>query len=158
MGQQWVARRKAIRPMAALLFVVLLCGCGINTIPTEEEQAKAAWSGAGIFSRPIGCGASVGMMGADDKKTLARKRVIETLEDNEVLVGAELRRVDEERTRETRGTCAALAHQREMTLVQKAHRGHEGKRLTPTARVLGPALHLRRRGDNLHSAQAPLRP
>jgi LemA protein len=44
MGQQWVARRKAIRPVAVLLFVVLLCGCGINTIPTEEEQAKAAWS------------------------------------------------------------------------------------------------------------------
>jgi putative ABC transport system permease protein len=58
-------------------------------LPKSEFQAKAAWRGAGIFSRPIGCGASVGMMGADDKKTLARKRVIETLEDNEVLVGAE---------------------------------------------------------------------
>jgi LemA protein len=43
MGQQ-VAHRKAIRPMAVLLFVVLLAGCGVNTIPTEEEQAKAAWS------------------------------------------------------------------------------------------------------------------
>jgi LemA protein len=28
----------------ALLFAVLLAGCGINTIPTQEEQAKAAWS------------------------------------------------------------------------------------------------------------------
>jgi LemA protein len=44
MGQQRAARRKAIRPVAVLLFVVLLAGCGINTIPTEEEQAKAAWS------------------------------------------------------------------------------------------------------------------
>ena len=59
-------------------------------LPKSEFQAKAAWGGAGIFSRPIGCGASVGMMGAEDKKTLARKRVIETLEDNEVLVGAEV--------------------------------------------------------------------
>ena len=60
-------------------------------LPKSEFQAKAAWSGAGIFSRPIGCGAgSVGMMGSEDKKTLARKRVIETLEDNEVLVGAEV--------------------------------------------------------------------
>jgi len=59
-------------------------------LPKSEFQAKAAWQGAGIFSRPIGCGASVGMMGSDDKKTLARKRVIETLEDNEVLVGADV--------------------------------------------------------------------
>ena len=47
-------------------------------LPKNEFQAKAAWGGAGIFSRPIGCGASVGMMGSTDKKTLARKRVIET--------------------------------------------------------------------------------
>jgi putative ABC transport system permease protein len=59
-------------------------------LPKNEFQAKAAWGGAGIFSRPIGCGASVGMMGSEDKKTLARKRVIETLEDNEVLVGADV--------------------------------------------------------------------
>jgi putative ABC transport system permease protein len=59
-------------------------------LPKSEFQAKAAWGGAGIFSRPIGCGASVGMMGSDDKKTLARKRVIDTLEDNEVLVGADV--------------------------------------------------------------------
>ena len=44
MGQQRVARGKATRPMLVLLFAVLLCGCGINSIPTEEEQAKAAWS------------------------------------------------------------------------------------------------------------------
>lgn len=59
-------------------------------LPKSEFQAKAAWGGAGIFSRPIGCGASVGMMGSEDKKTLARKRVIETLENNEVLVGADV--------------------------------------------------------------------
>lgn len=59
-------------------------------LPKSEFQAKAAWGGAGIFSRPIGCGASVGMMGSEDKKTLARKRVIETLEDSEVLVGADV--------------------------------------------------------------------
>jgi putative ABC transport system permease protein len=59
-------------------------------LPKNEFQAKAAWSGAGVFSRPIGCGASVGMMGSDDKKTLSRKKVIETLEDNEVLVGADV--------------------------------------------------------------------
>jgi putative ABC transport system permease protein len=59
-------------------------------LPKSEFQAKAAWQGAGIFSRPVGCGASVGMMGSEDKKTLARKRVIETLEDSEVLVGADV--------------------------------------------------------------------
>ncbi len=59
-------------------------------LPKNEFQAKAAWSGAGVFSRPIGCGASVGMMGSDDKKTLSRKKVIETLEDDEVLIGADV--------------------------------------------------------------------
>lgn len=44
MSQQIVARRKTMRPVVVLLFAVLLCSCGINTIPTEEEQAKAAWS------------------------------------------------------------------------------------------------------------------
>ena len=38
-------------------------------LPKSEFQAKAAWGGAGVFSRPIGCGASVGMMGSEDKKT-----------------------------------------------------------------------------------------
>ena len=59
-------------------------------LPKSEFQAKAAWQGAGIFSRPVGCGASVGMMDSDDKKTLSRKKVIETLEENEVLVGADV--------------------------------------------------------------------
>jgi putative ABC transport system permease protein len=59
-------------------------------LPKNEFQAKASWQGAGVFSRPVGCGASVGMMGSDDKKTLSRKKVIETLEDNEVLVGADV--------------------------------------------------------------------
>ena len=44
MSQQMVARRKTRRPVVVLLFAALLCGCGINTIPTEEEHAKAAWS------------------------------------------------------------------------------------------------------------------
>ena len=44
MGQQMVARRKILTPVVVLLFAVFLCGCGINTIPTEEEEAKAAWS------------------------------------------------------------------------------------------------------------------
>jgi putative ABC transport system permease protein len=60
-------------------------------LPKSEFQAKAAWQGAGIFSRPIGCGASVTAGGEPaDKKTLVRKRVIDNLEDREVLVGAEV--------------------------------------------------------------------
>ncbi len=34
--------RRSLLPM--MLLAVLLTGCGINTIPTLEEQAKAAWS------------------------------------------------------------------------------------------------------------------
>ncbi|MHB1036542.1 MAG: ABC transporter permease [Pirellulales bacterium] len=62
-------------------------------LPKSEFQAKAAWQGAGIFSRPIGCGAVANVPGAaelDDKKTLVRKRVIQNLESNEVLVGADV--------------------------------------------------------------------
>jgi LemA protein len=45
MGRQIIARRNPRLGVAiALLFAVLLAGCGINTIPTQEEQAKAAWS------------------------------------------------------------------------------------------------------------------
>src|SRR5690606_36037746 len=42
------APARQFRVPAALLFLVfalpLLSGCGFNTIPTQEEQAKAAWS------------------------------------------------------------------------------------------------------------------
>jgi putative ABC transport system permease protein len=60
-------------------------------LPKSEFQAKAAWAGAGIFSRPIGCGAiDVGAEPKpEDKKTLVRKRVIETLESHEALIGAD---------------------------------------------------------------------
>src|SRR5690348_750689 len=36
--------RQIIRGAAALSLAAMLAGCGINTIPTEQEQAKAAWS------------------------------------------------------------------------------------------------------------------
>jgi putative ABC transport system permease protein len=61
-------------------------------LPKNEFQAKAAWQGAGIFSRPIGCG-TVGMPGGTQepvKETLVRTRVVETLEGNEALVGADV--------------------------------------------------------------------
>lgn len=61
-------------------------------LPKSEFQAKAAWKGAGIFSRPQGCGVVVNVPGltpAAPKETLVRNRVIETLERNQVLVGAD---------------------------------------------------------------------
>ena len=61
-------------------------------LPKQEFQAKAAWQGAGIFSRPEGCGTVVSVPGltAPAKETLVRKRVIETLGDSELLVGADV--------------------------------------------------------------------
>ncbi len=61
-------------------------------LPKSEFQAKAAWGGAGIFSRPIGCGAIdvEAEPKPEDKKTLVRKRVIKTLEPDEALVGADV--------------------------------------------------------------------
>ena len=62
-------------------------------LPKSEFQAKAAWRGAGVFARPAGCGSVADVPGVDapaDPKTLARKRVIETLDDHEALVGADV--------------------------------------------------------------------
>ncbi|MFC1835246.1 ABC transporter permease [Thermodesulfobacteriota bacterium] len=62
-------------------------------LPKSEFQAKAAWKGAGIFSRPHGCGVVVNVPGltpAAPKETLVRNRVIETLDRNQVLVGADV--------------------------------------------------------------------
>jgi putative ABC transport system permease protein len=62
-------------------------------LPKNEFQAKGAWQGAGIFARPVGCGAVVDVPGktaAPAKETLVRKRVIETLGDSDALVGADV--------------------------------------------------------------------
>lgn len=36
--------RQIAHGAAVISLVMMLAGCGINTIPTEQEQAKAAWS------------------------------------------------------------------------------------------------------------------
>jgi putative ABC transport system permease protein len=64
-------------------------------LPKDEFQAKAAWAGAGIFSRPAeGCGTVIDIPGitsrTSSKETLVRDRVIETLAADEVLVGADV--------------------------------------------------------------------
>jgi putative ABC transport system permease protein len=62
-------------------------------LPKNEFQAKASWAGVGVFSRPIGCGVVTDAADTGDaapKETLVRKRVIETLETDEVLVGADV--------------------------------------------------------------------
>ena len=60
-------------------------------LPKSEFQAKAAWGGAGVFSRPIGCGAAGLPTDAPaDPKSLAHGRVIETLGGREALVGSEV--------------------------------------------------------------------
>ena len=74
-------------------------------LPKNEFQAKAAWMGAGIFARPQGCGTVGDPAGqtnpptqssaaAQDqpppKETLVRRRVIETLDSTQVLIGAEV--------------------------------------------------------------------
>jgi len=61
-------------------------------LPKSEFQAKAAWGGAGIFSRPIGCGAidTGAEPEPEDKKTLVRKRVIKDLGSHEILIGPDV--------------------------------------------------------------------
>jgi putative ABC transport system permease protein len=62
-------------------------------LPKNEFQAKAAWQGAGVFSRPQGCGVvgdASGTARPPAKETLVRKRVIETLRTDEALLGADV--------------------------------------------------------------------
>lgn len=62
-------------------------------LPKNEFQSKSNWQGAGIFSRPKNCGTVDDIFGLTNKapkETLVRKRVIETLEHNEVLVGSDI--------------------------------------------------------------------
>lgn len=59
-------------------------------LPKNEFQSKASWQGAGIFSKPKGCGNVEDIFGFSTKKALVRKRVIETLASDEVLVGADI--------------------------------------------------------------------
>lgn len=62
-------------------------------LPKNEFQSKASWQGAGIFSRPKSCGNVEDIFGLNKKEakeTLVRKRVIETLDSNEVLVGSDV--------------------------------------------------------------------
>jgi putative ABC transport system permease protein len=60
-------------------------------LPTSEFRAKAAWGGAGIFARPVGCGAQADLPQSRpaDPKALTRRRVIDTLGAREALVGAD---------------------------------------------------------------------
>ena len=72
-------------------------------LPKNEFKSKTLWQGAlGIFSRPKGCGIPVVIPGItdskpegcsmpmDSKKDIARKRVIEDLGKNKILVGSDM--------------------------------------------------------------------
>ncbi|MFO7650547.1 MAG: ABC transporter permease [bacterium] len=58
-------------------------------LPMNEFKAKAAWQGAGIFARPENCGTVIKTPVSPEaaKGSLARKRVIEDLQPDEVLIG-----------------------------------------------------------------------
>ena len=62
-------------------------------LPKNEFENKASWQGAGVFSRPKSCGNVEDIFGLSKrtpKETLVRKRVIETLDANAVLVGSDI--------------------------------------------------------------------
>lgn len=62
-------------------------------LPKNEFQSKASWQGAGVFSRPKICGSAKDVFNLNQKnpkETLVRKRVIETIEPDEVLVGHDI--------------------------------------------------------------------
>ena len=62
-------------------------------LPKNEFQSKAAWAGAGIFSHPQGCGDVTdifGLTSSTPKESVVRKRVIETLESHDTLLGSDV--------------------------------------------------------------------
>jgi putative ABC transport system permease protein len=62
-------------------------------LPKNEFQNKTSWQGAGVFSRPKICGTKSDVFNLNQttpKETLTRKRVIETIAPNEVLVGHDI--------------------------------------------------------------------
>ena len=60
-------------------------------LPKSEFAAKAAWAGAGIFNRHVGCGAEVpGVDTPPITETLVRTRVIDDLAPTEALVGSDV--------------------------------------------------------------------
>jgi putative ABC transport system permease protein len=61
-------------------------------LPKNEFKSKATWQGAlGVFSRPEGCGTIANIPGlTDSTKTQVRKRVIEDLAENAILVGGDI--------------------------------------------------------------------
>ncbi|MEE9391756.1 MAG: ABC transporter permease [Planctomycetota bacterium] len=60
-------------------------------LPQREFAAKATWKGAGVFARPPeGCGPDSETVPAKLPETAVRRRIIDTLAADEVLVGADL--------------------------------------------------------------------
>jgi putative ABC transport system permease protein len=61
-------------------------------LPKSEFKSKAIWQGTlGVFTKPQGCGISVNIPGITDAtKTLVRKRVIDSLAPDDMLVGADI--------------------------------------------------------------------
>src|SRR5271154_431701 len=68
----------------------------------------------------------------------------------EVLAGSKLGGIDEYRRDQNRRLATAFAHQRQMAVVQKAHRRHQRDSLAIAASALGVARHLVGRGDDDH--------
>ncbi len=61
-------------------------------LPKEEFRAKSMWQGAGIFARPEGCGTvgDVPLALGGDQAPAPGRRIIETLQAHEVLVGSDV--------------------------------------------------------------------
>jgi tetratricopeptide (TPR) repeat protein len=55
--------------LVAFAAPVLLAGCGVNTIPTDEEKAKAAW--ADVQAAPVGLAQSIAAAGITKGATMS---------------------------------------------------------------------------------------
>jgi len=64
-------------------------------LPKNEFKSKATWQGIlGVFSKPEGCGTIADIPGlTDSKKNQVRKRVVDDLAENAVLVGGDIAQI-----------------------------------------------------------------
>ncbi len=71
----------------------------------------------------------------------------------EILVRAELQRIDEDRHRHAIGHATRLAHQHEVPVVQRAHRRHQRQGFSPAFERGQRACQIRTGRDSLHGAR-----
>ena len=103
-----------------------------QALATARAPRRSVWKPGGYMAAGVGHEGDVDAgRGRLGQVALEVARVL-----GEILLGAELGRVDEDRQHQAVAAAPALLHQRDVAGVQGAHGGHEGRSLDRAARCL----------------------